>query len=289
MEEFTNEQVSTMHDDAYASTPERGIIEEQVNTPVDPEFDIVWKGETKKLPLSKIKDLAQQGYDYSQKMSEFNKSKLQAEQKQKEFDERYGRYNEMDKYVTENPSWWDHVNQQFQQKGQHQQMGVAPTTAQALTNDPETREIIESLKNEVQGLKSFKDTIDQERAKDMQQKDDQKYQADLEGLQKMYPTVDFSAPDATGMSLEYNVLKHANDNGIKSFRTAFLDFYHDNLMKMAESKAKETFAKDSQQIKKLGISFNKEPNGKPFQQAKNVRNSSYEDLTREALEELGIR
>ena len=287
MEEITNEQASTMHDEAYSSAPERGIQDEQVNTPVDPEFEINWKGETKKLPLSKIKDLAQQGYDYSQKMSEFNKQKLAAEQAKKEFDERYSRYNEMDKYVSENPTWWDHVNQQYQNKGQT--LGVAPSTATELTNNPEMMEVFESLKNEVQGLKSFKDSVEQEKAKDMQQKDDQKYQEDLAGLQKMYPTVDFSAPDESGMSLEYNVLKHANDNGIKSFRTAFLDFYHDNLMKMAESKAKETFAKDSQQIKKLGISFNNEPSGKKTTQAKSVRNSSYEDLTREALEELGIR
>lgn len=289
MEEFTNEQVSTMHDEAYASAPERGIVEEQNTAPIDPEFDINYKGETKKLPLSKIRDLAQQGYDYSHKMSEFNKSRLEMERKQKEFDERYGRYNEMDKYVQKNPSWWDHVNQQYQDRGQQATQGVAPTTAQALTTDPQMLEVFESLKNEVQGLKSFKDTVEQERARDLQQKDDQKYQEELSGLQKMYPTVDFSAPDATGMSLEYNVLKHANDNGIKSFRTAFLDFYHDNLMKMAESKAKETLAKDSQQIKKLGIQVHKEPNGTQPKKATNVRNSSYEDLTREALEELGIR
>ena len=288
MEESTNEQttdVDALYDAAQGGDRESGFGMEPDKAAVDPEFDIVYKGETKKLPLSKIRDLAQQGYDYSQKMSEFNKSKMEIENQRKEFDERYSRYSEMDKYVAENPDWWSHVNQAWSSKD----APVAPSTEQQLTTDPHAMELFESLKNEMEGLKSFKNSVEEERMNAAKMEDDRKYEQDMEAIQKQYPTVDFNKPTDTGDSLEYLVLKHANENGIKSFKTAFRDFYHDNLMQLAESKAKESLLKDSQQIKKYGLSQSDKPMAQAQVPSGGHRNKSYEDLTREALEELGIR
>jgi hypothetical protein len=282
--------VDSLYDSAMSSGDTRGgIVDEQQAAPVDPEFEINYKGEAKKLPLSKLRDLAQQGFDYSQKMSEFNKLKAKYDSQEKEFNDRYKRFSEMDRYIAENPDWWNHVNQAWTSRDMQQanQMGVAPSTAQQLTNDPAVMEQFEALKNEIQGLKSFKDSVETERAQAQRAQEDRKYEEELTSLQKQYPTVDFNKPDETGNTLEYNVLKHANENGIKSFKTAFLDFYHDNLMKIAEMKAKETFAKDSQQIKKLGIST-QQPQMKRQGPSRPVSQMSYEDLTKEALAELGL-
>ena len=282
-ESISSEQAESLYNEAQSSTRDSGFEMEADKTAVDPEFEIVYKGETKKLPLSKIRDLAQQGFDYSQKMSEFNKLKMESEKTQAANEERWARFSEMDKYVTENPDWWSHVNNAWGTKDT-----VAPSTQQQLTTDPEQNELFESLKNEIDGLKSFKNSVEEERLNAARMEDDRKYEQELEEIQKKYPNIDFNKPGENGESLEYNVLKHANENGIKSFGTAFRDYYHDNLMQLAETKAKETLLKDSQQVKKYGLSVSDAPRNTTPKVNGNVRNKSYNDLTREALEELGL-
>jgi hypothetical protein len=284
-EEVTSEQAESLYNEVSSQETHRGFADDEAQAPnLDPEFEINWKGEAKKLPLSKIRDYAQQGFDYSQKMSEINKMKFEFEKKQKEFEERYSRFSELDKYVIENPSWWDHVNKSYQSKGQ---VDVAPTTERTLTTDPVKNELFESLKNEIDGFKSFKQSVEEERAQAAKAKEDQKYSQDVEGLQKAYPDIDFAKPDESGFSLEYQVLKHANDNGIKSFKTAFLDFYHDTLMKRAELKAKETLSKDLQATRKLGLTQSTEK--APVKKSSGaVTGRTYEDLKREAMEEYGL-
>lgn len=290
--EISSEEVDSLYSEATGSRDDsRGNFEmDEAKTNVDPEFDIVYKGESKKLPLSKLRELAQQGYDYSQKMGSFNKERADFDNRLKEFDSRYERFSELDKYVAENPDWWSHVNDSWANRGNPQQealQSVAPSTQEELTTDPKVLEYIEALKNEVDGLKSFKDTVEEERVAKVRAEEDRKYDTELNEIREAYPGVDFDKLDEQGESLEYKVLKHANENGIQSFRTAFRDFYHDDLMKMSQTKAKEQFARDSQQIKKYGLSQSTEPTVKP-QINGSVKSKSYDDLVREAKEELGI-
>jgi hypothetical protein len=92
----------------------------------------------------------------------------------------------------------------------------------------------------------------------------------------------------TGETLELRVLKHARELGTQNFKTAFRDYFHDKLMEMAKTQALETAAKEKQELAKKGILGKTPTPTKGLNPASNFRQKSYDQLTQEALSELGI-
>jgi hypothetical protein len=288
--EITDENIDSVLSDVESGRETGGLVDDKPNVPVDPEFELNYKGETKKLPLSKMRDLAQQGMDYSTKMGEYNKKLADYEANMASFTEKNGRYTELDQYIQENPEWWEHVTSSWEGRdGSEQLAQVAQSETQPhdVTNDPQVQAVISELQGKLQGLESFKSQFEKQQSEMNAQKEDEAYAAEFDSIQKEYGDVEFTTPDEDGQTLEYKVLKHANDNGIQSFKTAFRDFYFDELVKRSEMKAKEMTAKDLQQINKLGLSQTTEPVKPGLTQVQNVRNKSYDDINKEILDELG--
>ena len=99
--------------------------------------------------------------------------------------------------------------------------------------------------------------------------------------------MDLSKADENGATMEFSVLKHAQEIGTNSFKTAFLDLYHDKIMLHKEEALKEQFAKDNQAKFKQGVVGQTTAPRTGVQNAGNVRGKSYNDLLAEALDELG--
>ena len=85
-----------------------------------------WNGK-KIVPESqdRVKQWASQGYNYSQRMGEFNRQKLEFEtnyaQKQsalKEQEAKFAPFMKVDEYARKNPQWWQHTLSAYEQAQQ---------------------------------------------------------------------------------------------------------------------------------------------------------------------------
>lgn len=223
----------------------------------------------------KVIKWAQMGYEAPTKIGSLTKEIESWKQKGTHFEALEKKYGEIDKYVREKPDFWDHVQKTYQQRNQALQDQSNPLAA-----------TVSEMQKQVQELVAYKSEVEQRQQHAQAARDDQAYQADFEGIKKQYPKIDFATPGDDGKSLEYKVLEYANENGIKSFKTAFRDFYHDELLKFSAEEAKEKVAKDKFKNTKLGLLGRTD---KPTKQmSSDVRGKSYDDLVAEALQEHGI-
>lgn len=240
------------------------------------EMEITWSGKPIKAPVDRIKQWASQGYDYAQKMAEFKQQQSAFERSQKEFEPLKSRYSEIDEYAKQNPQWLEHVNQQYMSAIGRAQAEGAPNSD------------IQALKQELQELKSFKEEITTERTTVKQQQDDQKLDGEIRSIQDKYKDLDWKTPNSEGKTMETQVLEFGIQNGIKNFEQAFKLFNHDSLISLHAAKAKEEQVRNKQAQTKAGLLGSTPAPTKQFERVSNIKNKSYNDLTREALEELGL-
>lgn len=232
-----------------------------------------------KAPLEKVLQWAQLGYQYPQKAGELNKQQqeMQArqaelEKQRQEYEQKFTPYKEVDEYAAKNPDWWAQVQAQYKQK------------LAGATSNPE----VEQLKAELADLKKFRDDYNNEKQNKQIQEQDSKLSQEVESIRKQYSNIDFETPDADGLNLEMKILKHAQEENLPNFRVAFRDYYHEYLTGKAKEEGKELVTKEVQKRTKLGILGESSKPTKGLKVAENPKNKSYNDLKREAMEELGI-
>lgn len=252
--------------------------QEQTQAPqqTTPEYEFQWNGRNIKAPVDKLTQWASQGYDYAQKMAQFKQQMAEFEQQKSVLD----RYREVDEYARTNPQWWEHVSQSFAQRAQQQQQSQLP---EDLTG------FIDPLKNELQELKQWKNQLETERMTQQRQQEDQQLDTDIKSVREQYKDLDFDRVDEEGRTLEMKVLDHAVKNGINNFKTAFRDYMADELVKRAESRGREAAVRERQEQAKKGLLGKTQAPTKGITPAQNHRNKSYQDLYKEALDELGIQ
>lgn len=255
--------------------PENTDIQEKpiAAAPTPQEYSIKIDGREIKAPLDKILTWASQGYGAPNKIGELNKQIHEWKTKESQLNEIKERYGVVDEYVKTNPDWWSYVMSEYQKK---QGQGV----------DASGAPVIQEIKQQVSEMKSYIDQLEKQKLEHKEQEDMKAYEGELETLKKQYKSIDFDTPDSEGKSLEWKILNHAQERGIKYLTTAFRDFYHDELMKIKEEEAKEKLAKDKTLKSKTGIlGISSVPAKKTTE---SVKGKSYKDLEREALQELGI-
>lgn len=241
------------------------------------EYEFTWNGKQIKADRTKILQWANQGYDYAQKMSEFNKRNAEIERLKSDLKKHYEPFDTVEKYAKENPAWWNHVTQSWENRFQNGQQPQGQP--QQLPNE---------LLQKLDSLEKFKSEFEKRVSIEQREKEDHLLTQEVESIRKQYPNIDFDTPDAEGWSLEKRVMKHAVDHGINSFRAAFRDLRHDDLVKLAQEKAKEETAKTLQTRTKQGIIGKTQTPTKGLARAENVKSKSYDSLRDEALRELGI-
>lgn len=219
---------------------------------------------------------AQQGYDYPQKMGEFNKTKMAFETQQKEYDAKYAPYMQIDEWASKNPTQWQSLEQAWKQS----QNSQAPAE-----NDPYAPKF-QTIEQKLSQIEQFANTVMQERAEKSKKEQDTKLSEEIKSIREQYKDLDFDSLDENGKSLEYKVFEYAKANGIGNFKTAFRDFYHDNLIERAQAQAKLAVSKGIQTKSKMGVLGSSPTPKRGLSEVKNPRNQSYEDLAQEALDEL---
>lgn len=270
----TEEQADALLENIDA--PESGPIQEEQPQATPDEWELTVGGKQIKAKRDQIMQWAQMGYDAPNKIRKFTQELEGWKQKEAQFKEWHEKYGPVDEYVRQNPQFWDHVTQSWQNRNQ-------------LLNDQSNplASMVQQLQAQVQDLVQYKSQIEEQRTQAQMQQEDQAYQQTFEDIRKQYPDIDFVTPDDEGKSLEYKVLEHAQNEGIKNFKTAFRDFYHDELVKRSESKAKESVSKEKVKNTKLGI-LGVTPT--PTKRASNDhKGKSWHELADEVKDELKLR
>jgi hypothetical protein len=149
---------------------------------------------------------------------------------------------------------------------------------------------IQALKSELAELKQFRDEYTSEKSASRMENEDKVLSQEVDSIRKQFPNIDFDTPDENGKSLEMKVLDHAQSMGLDGskpghFRSAFRDFYHDQLISRAKDEGKETVSKTIQKQTKLGLLGETSKPTRGLKVAENVKNKSYEALLQEAIEE----
>lgn len=242
--------------DPVAAKPAEPVV------PKEQEYEITYKGHTIKAPLSKVLKWAQMGYDAPQREAEFSKR----EQAIKAIETTYG---PIDEWVKANPEKWEKIQGAITQE----QNGFGDLPA----NHPI-----------VQRLLKIEETFNQKQQQERtatQQKEDQELETEVKSIREKYKDLDWASADELGRSaMEVKVLMHADKHKM-TFKSAFADLYLDDLLKSAETRAREQFAATKERQAKAGIL----PKGAPttLVAPKKTNSKAYES-TEDILKELNL-
>ncbi len=220
-----------------------------------------------------------QGHNYAQKMGALNQERAAWQRQREEQDARvkaYEPFKELDDYAKQNPDWWKHVSESYQQRG----VAQVPPELQAHLSP-----VLQRLEQTEGVLQQWKSAEEQKQI----EAEDAKLDQEVQSIREKHPNIDLSAVDPeSGRSLEWRIYKHAADNGIKSFTTAFRDYLHDRLIDDAKASTLSQQAKDAQDKAKKGIIGTTRTPTKGLQVA-STKGKSYDDLMREGMAELGLQ
>lgn len=271
----------------WSSPTEPTEIESQgqeAEAPPAEEFTIKYRGKDEKYPLDKILSFANQGRDYSEKMRQFrlereafekesqtNKAKWQS------LEERLTHYADIEEYIKKDPAWYDYLVQSYQ----HRIQGNGQANP---TNDP----LVQSLSQEVRGLKEVATRFQEKEAEITRVKEDEDLDRQIQDYRGKYGDFDWVTVDENGLDLEKRILDHAIKNNITSFRAAANDYLFDEHVNRAKAGAKEEVGKDIQKKTKLGLGPVTDRPTMPMKRVQNVATKSWDEITREALEASGL-
>jgi hypothetical protein len=240
------------------------------------ELEFNWNGKQIKAPFTdpRIKQWASQGYDYAQRMAQFNQDRTQWDTTRKDYETKYKPIND---WAIQNPDKWQSLHQMWEQQ-----------QAQAQQGQPQPVQLPPEVQSEIQAMKQFMEDQQQKEQQIQIQQEDTALNAEVESVRKEYPHIDFNAVDEHGKSLEFRVLEYAQKKGIPTFTDAFLGFHHKELLKQAEERGKSAHANSIQKNAKLGLLNKSSTPTRELTPVRNLRDKSYNDLADEALSELGL-
>ena len=273
--------------------PEAKAAPEAAKAAMDPkaQLEFTHNGKQVKGTLEQVLKWAQQGYDYPQKMQQFNQQTNKWNAEKGQWEQKWGQYKQIDEYAQKNPQWWNTVKQQWETRGSTTVAGATGTQATSQPNPYEQK--IQSLETKLNEFGQIVPVVQQfftERQQESMKREDQALDTEIKSIRDKYKDLDFDTLDETGKSLEYKVLEHAKNNGIKSFQTAFRDLCHDQIIAHSQQAAKVNMAAEVQKNSRLGIlGKSPTPQTKSFQAPTNIRKQSYENITQDALAELAAK
>lgn len=239
-------------------------------------------------PLETVLKRASQGYNYAQEMGKLNSERSDWEKRLGESTAKLQaleRWKQFDEYAAQNPQWADHVHKAWEDRHRYQN-GFDP-------DDPIAQKIaaiesrLETTVNE--RLSPLEQRLQAEQRQVQEAKEDGELESQVRAVQERFKNVNLDQVDEQGKSLEYRVLEHMQQTGIKNFESAFKDFYFDELIKSEKEAVAEKHANEMQKRAKQGIIglSSTPPTGSPQQSSNgNLRKYSYDDLAEMAKREL---
>lgn len=236
--------------------------------PQSKEFEFNARGQMIKIKEDdpRLSQWLSQGYDYSQNINGFKQEREGWEKSRQDWEQQWGTYREIDNFAKQNPDWWNQMQQSYEQK-----------LSTPIEIPDQVKQYLEPIIKDYGLVKSFVQDHQKQQIEKANAEQDAKLGDAIKSIQEKYPNLDFVAKDESGLSLEHRVLKHAGENGFPTFRSAFLDYYHDSIEKQAEARGKEQVMSEMKKRQKLGLLDNPPAPGKNPFSSNNQRPKSWND------------
>lgn len=234
---------------------------------------IVYKGEEKKLSKSELRELAQKGFDYTQKTQEVSKRNLELEEKLKGIEEKekqiYTKFQEeKTKFETDinEKKQWDFVLNALQKQN--------PDLFDEIKNFSE--ELMINYQNPlVQGLIEKVNYLEKSGVEKEDQEIANQYYGELNTLKStLFPSL-----EKLGIKVDEEKVKQAWIKGAENVKAATYAIYGDQIRKLQESKLKLTAAKRKASTTKVQAAVNAK-SVKSSSSDDKPKRSSYHDITR---------
>lgn len=248
-------------------------------------------GKMVKEPFEMVLKRASQGYDYAQKVGDWNSKEKGFTDKITDYEAKVKQYEylkEIDEYARQNPKWKEFLDNQWQGKSAFE-TGLDPNDKYLQIMNQKFDKMTELFNNVNNKVTQFDQFVTTQRTS----KEDSELDAEVKSIRDTYPNLDWDARDEFGKTLEYKVLEHANKLGLGTnpgaFRAAFRDFNHDRLLAIQAETAKEKVADQAHALKKQGF-IGKTPTPQTNAPvSRGIRQKSWDELSSEGLKEFGIQ
>jgi hypothetical protein len=201
--------------------------------------------------LQTILKRASAGYNYAQRMHEYNSLMDEFNTKHKPMiDEAKtwrDKYSKFEDYAKENPEWYNHWNNAYENR-------LTPNQGSIGQEPDYLKQVKELLGQELAPIKEFWTSKQKEEQENLVRTEYQKLTDASNQIRKQFPTMDLDVTDPeTGMSKEQEVLTYMQKSGIKDFTAAFKALFHDDIVKHQVAQTKEQQLKADQERRKNGV------------------------------------
>lgn len=232
----------TQHQQAPEAKPE------PTPEPQYKEFEFNVRGQPIKIKENdpRFSQWLSQGHDYAQNVAAMKAERESFDRSRGEWEKSWNPYKEIDQFAKQNPDWWSHIEQSYQQKLSTPD-GVPDPIRQYLDQR------LDPLAKDIPLVKQFLQKAQTEEMEKQRSEEDSKLDQAIKFIQSEHPDIDFKAKDPNGLTLEQRILKHAQDRHLPDFESAFLSYYHKDLYKIAESRGKEAIMQEMKKRQKLGL------------------------------------
>jgi hypothetical protein len=229
---------------------------------------------------------ASQGYNYAQLAHELKERTKMVDEQATKATETSDKWSKFESYAKENPKWYDHWTQAWEQRDQLP-TGDGVSTQQQDGGFDDSR-LTALLEQKLEPIREFI-TKQQSQAEQLQLREqDQALDQEIKETRAEFPSIDFEKSDAeSGKTLQWQVLEFANERGM-GFRDAFKVFYHDNLLSSRLEDEKAKWASEQKNQMRNGIMGTGEPpkDGKTMQP--DFKSSSWDQVADYAANQLGL-
>lgn len=234
------------------------------------QFQLKYRGQTVgPKDYNHAVQLMQQGWSYSQAMSQVNQMKKEIEGQKG----RFSSYEQLEQAFQQNPQFAQKIWALYRESQGQQAPQYSPQDAVA---HPQYQQLYETVNQMQERLKQF----DEVRA-------DQDVEREIQDLRSKFASVNWDQMTETGHSMLYDVLSHAHSNKFPNLMAAARDYLWDSQVANAKMAGAEQSAQQRQKNARAGVVSNGAP-APSASRGSEVRGSSYDDLTKMALKDLGL-
>ena len=271
----------------------------QFKVPANAELSLKHAGQMVRKPVSSIINGWRQVGDYNQKLAEIDKRNKEFDSRQTELD----KYAQLQKWSEDNPDLFNWVWSNYENRDklglQHQlgMVGQPQGTEQkpgSATISPQVLEVLNSMKQELGGLREWKSSWEKQQEEAQTEQDIQLIDEQIGEFQKYLDSnfaqagIKLDSVDEDGLSLQAKIIKYGIDAKLPDFDTAALKYLKDTLVKTAQQQGSSNAVKNIQAQTRNGVIAR---SNKPFSDGQelrpdNVQNKGYDQLGSEAKQEL---
>ena len=228
-------------EDGEQSDKEKALSEEKA----EQMFELIRDGEAHKVPLTQMKELAQKGFDYTQKTQALSEERKRFSEESelaiRDLEQAISKHSE----DLKSKQLWDHYVDNLKQSDPdlYEQVRQGFSQLTGAYNNPIVNQAIESLRAENQKLKQGFEEIQHEKVRKQLDTELNQVKSEFDPVAK-----------ALNMKLEWDKVVEAWKNGAKDVKTAFYAIYGEDITKRYKSRAKveQTKKKASPAVRTAG-------------------------------------